>query len=413
LIYQNVTATVVPSVVDGEYVIYDEYEVDMKTSEPTITKTVSSNSSMMGGIVRYKLTITIPTFPEGATNKTFFVKDNMLSTGLTHPGFTGLAEVKCDDTNLNSSDPDFPVKASYSGSTVYFDIDYDSVKDYKTITIQYDAYINENAVAGEANTNTAELIYSNSPFVGTTYDPTGDEERPDDNTPGYGVKTDSTDVYTYGVVIHKTDAETGDALEGAVFGIYRDADCTRNAINCATMVDGLEENTITTDENGYAAYVGLAEGTYYLKEISAPAGYTLSDEVTEIKVNAENSTSYYTATTTVTYGSSNNYFAAGWQANDAKGNFLYLDDSGNVTTTNTGKPAYVESIGETTVTSATESTAGAGKFLTIEVTNTAGKSLPGTGGIGVVPFIAVGSVLMIGAVVVLVTRKRMRDVQQG
>jgi LPXTG-motif cell wall-anchored protein len=130
---------------------------------------------------------------------------------------------------------------------------------------------------------------------------------------------------------------------------------------------------------------------------------------------------YYTTTTTVTYTSdykesiyyiSEPYNLVGFQSKDSDGNLLYLDASGNVTTTNTGVIAYTKSY-ETTVTPATSTTTDASQFLAIEVTNTAGKSLPGTGGIGVVPFIAVGSVLMIGAVVVLVTRKRMRDVEQG
>jgi fimbrial isopeptide formation D2 family protein/LPXTG-motif cell wall-anchored protein len=425
LIYQNVTADVVPAVVDSTYVLYNAYEVYMKTSEPTITKTVSTNSSdgVSAGLYRafgYNIEVTVPTFPEGATNKTFFVKDILPAGVSIDPGSiyvyatsTNQGQVTLDNSvyTITSNDSDYDSIIYGDSAILYIDFDYDSIKEYSSISITVPAFINENASVNEANTNTAELIYANSPFVGTTYDPTGDEDRPDENTPGYGVVTDTADVYTYGAVIHKTDSETGEALEGAVFGIYDTQYCSDNDLIA----------TITTDENGYASFVGLKAATYYLKEISAPAGYTISDEVTEFEVSTKNLTSYYTTTTTVTYTSdykesiyyiSEPYNLDGFQSKDSDGNLLYLDASGNVTTTNTGVIAYTKSY-ETTVTPATSTTTDASQFLTIEVTNTAGKSLPGTGGIGVVPFIAVGSVLMIGAVVVLVTRKRMRDVEQG
>lgn len=61
--------------------------------------------------------------------------------------------------------------------------------------------------------------------------------------------------------IEKTDSETGEKLAGAEFGIYSDSDCTR-------LVQSL-----ITDENGEAVSKELNEGTYYIKELKAPAGY--------------------------------------------------------------------------------------------------------------------------------------------
>ncbi|MCD7865605.1 MAG: BspA family leucine-rich repeat surface protein [Clostridiales bacterium] len=57
-------------------------------------------------------------------------------------------------------------------------------------------------------------------------------------------------------------------LEGAVYGIYSDSDCTKLL------------HMITTDEDGKGtSSVELPMGTYYVKEITAPEGYELSDEV--------------------------------------------------------------------------------------------------------------------------------------
>jgi LPXTG-motif cell wall-anchored protein len=431
LIYQNVTATVAPSAVDGKYVVYDEYEVYMKTSEPTITKTATdtNNKAFTNGVtnlqqIKYTITVTVPKFPEGATNTTFYVKD------IPSPGVTILTNIACVDVyvdknidgtagwyssdysgNYELSDDAGIYTVTFSEGNLYVDFDYESIKECNTITITYMAIINENAygIVGEAMENTAKLIYANSPFVGTTYDPTGDEDRPTEDTPGYGVKTDTADVYTYGVVVHKTDSETGEGLEGAVFEIYNDEN------------SNFRIGTLTTGSNGYGAFVGLAYGTYYLKEVTAPVGYTISNEVTEFTISDESVMSNYYLSATITYESnisSGSAYSGAYvydaQSKNNNGQLLYMGGWASTTgqcTDSKYSPAYTGSV-VLTATPTDNSYSGVA-LPTIEITNTAGKSLPGTGGIGVVPFIAVGSVLMIGAVVVLVTRKRMRDVQQG
>ena len=64
------------------------------------------------------------------------------------------------------------------------------------------------------------------------------------------------------------------SLEGAVYGVYRDA-------WCSDMVC-----TLTTDANGYARSPMMTCGTYYLRELSAPRGYALSDDTVTVTVGA-------------------------------------------------------------------------------------------------------------------------------
>lgn len=81
------------------------------------------------------------------------------------------------------------------------------------------------------------------------------------------------------VSLSKTSANTGItsgnscySLAGAVYGIYSDAGCSAQV------------TTLTTDAGGSAAAVSLNAGTYYYKELTAPAGYALDSSVQSFTV---------------------------------------------------------------------------------------------------------------------------------
>ena len=87
----------------------------------------------------------------------------------------------------------------------------------------------------------------------------------------------------------------GDAsLEGAQFQLYADASCT----NKATVYDaqGIAKTArIYTVQNGKMVTDFLRSGnTYYLKEVKAPVGYTLSNDTLTVKVDASNKAAEYT-----------------------------------------------------------------------------------------------------------------------
>ena len=100
---------------------------------------------------------------------------------------------------------------------------------------------------------------------------------------------------------------------------------------------------MTTDKTGAATFGGLANGTYYLVETKAPAGYNQLTAPVVVKVEGGNT-----------------------------------EDKLSVTA---------------------------------KVENSAGALLPSTGGMGTTIFYVLGSILVIGAVVLLVTKKRMGDAE--
>lgn len=70
----------------------------------------------------------------------------------------------------------------------------------------------------------------------------------------------------------------GYSLEGAVFGVYTDAACTDEVLRLTTDADGVTE---VKD----LPVTKAAETTYYIKELTAPAGHALSTEVKALAVS--------------------------------------------------------------------------------------------------------------------------------
>lgn len=97
------------------------------------------------------------------------------------------------------------------------------------------------------------------------------------------------------VNVNKESKETKNKLEGAQFGLY-----SKDGISITKMKDGaitLETlvkpdaliETATTDESGKVTFESeLPMGNYYVKELKAPKGYKLSDEVINITAKYDN-----------------------------------------------------------------------------------------------------------------------------
>ena len=79
------------------------------------------------------------------------------------------------------------------------------------------------------------------------------------------------------LVLQKQDNGTKNALKGAVFALYSDPSCNTKVADLTDQGDG----TYTLS--------GLAAGTYYLKELQAPAGYVLDETVTKVVLTGDTS----------------------------------------------------------------------------------------------------------------------------
>ncbi len=164
---------------------------------------------------------------------------------------------------------------------------------------------------------------------------------------------DKTVTYTFQFQLVKTVTD-GTVLPGATFKLY-DAAEGGNEIPLVKEADGVYRVAVTDEEKaaakdtvieaGYVTIKGLDSDTYYLEEINAPEGYNK-----------------LTARKAVTIDNANN----------------------NATVTNN----VYENGG-------------------VQVINKTGSLLPETGGVGTTIFYVVGSILMLAALVLLVSKKRM------
>ena len=153
----------------------------------------------------------------------------------------------------------------------------------KTITLTYNAVINEKAVVLVPEKNTAYLEYDNYKSA----------------------ETDEVTVLTLGFNILKVDGADGSALTGAEFSLW-DAEVGGNQIHvvydndakayrvasseeiAAMTVDGkVNSAAIAVDENGAAQIIGLtSKQTYYLQEDVAPTGYNKLTEREQVVISS-------------------------------------------------------------------------------------------------------------------------------
>ncbi len=247
-------------------------QIVAKVSDADISKSIGeegydSGSYSLGDDIPFIITGSVPRYPTNATNKVYTITDT-LSEGLDFNGISAVV-VKDGDVTLTTASNGKVTNASGEEvasisiegrkMTITFNINY---VNSTTITVNYTAKLNNNAGLGAngGNTNNATLTYSNDPY-GTATSTTVPEE-------GDGQVT----VLLYGLEIYKYAADGNQALEGAEFTIYKDADLEQ-----AVAV-------VTTNESGIAQYKGLAAGTYYVKETKAPTGYRLDNTIISAKV---------------------------------------------------------------------------------------------------------------------------------
>ena len=222
------------------------------------------------------------------------------------------------------------------------------------VIVYYRATLDADAVVGATgNPNTAYLEYNNNPY----YDGDGKPEETG-KTP-----TDTNIVFTYKTVINKVD-ENKKPLNGAKFTLEK---FVKNVLGESTYKNEkgnwVQKSTVETKPETIFTFSGLDDGYYRLTETAHPAGY---NQISPI---------YFTVEATHDA-----------ESDDPKLTAL----SGNAEN------------GEITFTADKEKGS-----LSTDVENKSGSTLPSTGGMGTTIFYVVGSILVLGAAILLITKKRM------
>ena len=227
-----------------------------------------------------------------------------------------------------------------------------SVHAGSVISVEYTSTLNNQAVIGSTgNKNTSHVTYTNNP---------------NDEQTGEGGKTpdDVVIVFTYKTIVNKVTknpnydptvegSEEYIPLKGAGFTLYKkNASGTYEAVG--SELKGEDMTTFT--------WSGLDDGDYKLVETTTPSGYNTIPDI-EFTISAGH----------------------------VDGDSPYLNTlSGNVPS---GTATFTAVVNDGS--------------LSTDVVNNSGTQLPSTGGIGTTIFYVLGSVLVIGAAVLLVTKKRM------
>ncbi len=358
----------------------------------------------VGDIVDYKITTTVPAYLESYTNPMFKVTDT-LTKGLTYKtNDTDNTTVTLNDGSDLTSPTDYSIefKTNASGQET-FEINFTKAYLQKhtaatVVTITYQAKITADAKNVNPETNTATIEYSRNPDDendhGTKEDKTkhytfdidaglqGDEEYTTSEIVKIGKDENGNILYEEKSYSNKT---THHPLAGAEFEIFTDAACTNHYTNSTITA----ETKFSTDDMGRMNIKGLDEGTYYLKETkAAPGGFMLLTDKLKFVISATYKDVAATETCNA-YKELDTYSVVvscihADNTETAGATSTYTLDNGTVKKNN-----------------------GVAGDNTTEVINTKGTSLPSTGGMGTTLLYVGGSILVLAAVILLVTKRRM------
>ncbi|HEM3430577.1 TPA: LPXTG cell wall anchor domain-containing protein [Streptococcus suis] len=366
-----------------------------KSTLPSIDKTVSGvtadadkNSASLGQVLTYSLNVTLPSYPTQAKNKTIFISDTM-SEGLTFDyasltiSWNGQTLI-ADTTGQFKTQGDILIaKAVKVGNGFNLAFVYDNLNEIAPV-VTYKGIINDKAVVGgTGNANKAEFFYARNPNSGNTYEDPNNKPNPqNDNT--IVNKEDSETVYTYQIAFKKVDSITKAPLAGAVFGIYSDAETKQ-------LVD-----IVTTNADGYAISTKVGKGTYYLKEITAPTGYSLNTNVYTAEASWTSATTTSSASSTRSeytsvVGEAKDSTQVGWLKHNV---FYKLNNKPEGTDVQAAYLKATTTTAQNTTVTTTNPTAGAGTVSIADVPNTKLGELPSTGGMGTYLFTFIGVLVL-------------------
>lgn len=426
-------------------------EIKQKATYPEIKKDADDYSVEIGQTVTFTVTGQVPD-TTGFTAYTYKVSDTM-TAGLTFNEDVADMEVKFGDTLITVPDTG-KATLTYASNGFVMEFDMTKYQDYKgqEITITYKAIVNDAAVC-QVTKNDAILVYSNDP---------NDSTKKTENPPEEVV------VYTSEIVVDKVN-ESNEKLENAKFVLvkktkeapytvkYLDygtaepvaADFTgpKTVVGSTITVANPEsvpgyalvsaetvELTIsdTTQNIVYYWYAPVGEGgvvnpadypSITMPSVDAPADYATDKPEQYYKYTAADNTTTPPTPASVTWYT----LASGETLADAitAGNvtevttnasgaaeFNGLEDGTYYLRETAAPEGYnlldsdVECVVTHTETNTTPPSP-VGVTVTKTIKNQSGTELPSTGSIGTKVFYILGGALLIGAAVLLITRRRM------
>ena len=364
--YYVVTTTQGNQVISVDSTMPNVTIVDKNSSTPKdLSKTASSNDVSIGDTVTYTVRFKTSNYDGAGTDAKEIVSytiEDTLPDFLSGVNVTSI--IVDNDGDNTSTDDQFNVTAQFTNKKIVIDWYNEAENKFlynngATVTIIYTAVVTDKAdIDGAGNTNKVTVTW-------TTKD--GDAPGPDK------VETKET-IFTYAIALKKVNNK-GKALSGAVFQfpfyVQSTADTKDGAYIYAgtTAAEGLT-NQITTPASGVIVVKGVKSGSYEITEFKAPDGYNkLASPVTVEAVKTSETSTHTT---------------------------VYLDKDGNKVAESATATEVKVDIGTIAATA-------------VVVLNKAGAVLPSTGGMGTTVFYVLGAVLVVGAGVLLVTKKRMSD----
>lgn len=341
--------------------VVGDVTAQVKNDKPSVEKKVKETNDSTGtttdwqDAADYDINDTVPfqlkaTLPKHIADYDHYYVEftDTLSAGLT---FDKITLVKADGKTLSEGEYTVNTTENQDGTTTLSVVITDvkavnkNINKDDLVIVEYNATLNDKAVLGSAgNPNSVELTYSNNPNA------TGDGQSKPANTGK--TPEDTVKVFTYQTIINKLN-ENKEALKGAGFTLYKkDKDGNWNTVKA------LAAGEATTFE-----FKGLDAGNYKLEESTTPDGYNTIKPI-EFTINA-----------------------------------TYDTDSAD--------PQLTKLSGDVTSGTAEFSSNLSDGSLTAEIVNRKGSLLPSTGGMGTTILYVIGSILVLVAAVLLITKKRM------
>lgn len=342
-----------------------EVTMKEKNTEPTCVKEVkegntygSVNDAEIGQKVSFRSTITLPV---GSENICYHdTMDGMNLSTAEDEKVTVYTDENMTTKLENTSNANYEVKIrnndTLSDSTCTFEVAFkqtylDSLTETTTLYIGYSATVKADAaVGGAGNANTSHLSYGDVVNPMTTL-----------------VSTTKTYTWSFGIHKYTTKNSTEMQLAGAKFVLLKkSSDTATTPDKVAVISNGIFSSwkdipeassesgtitwdadvTLTTTADSDITVSGLDAGTYYLREIEAPKGYNKLETDVEVVISP--------------------------------------------TTAVDGKSMTLSAV-------------------TAKVENKSGSKLPSTGGMGTTIFYVAGSILLLGALLLLILKKCKRD----